>query len=157
MPAKGETVRDVTVTHVFNARREIVFKAWTNPEYVAMWWGPHGFSTPVCELDVRRGGKLRIHMQAPDGTVYPMTGTYQVVQPPERLVYTTTPLDQDDVVIFEVLNTVTFVDQGATTLVTIHAQVLRTTAVAEMYLSGMEEGLKQTLESLGEFLEEHST
>ncbi len=62
---------------MFDAPRELVFKAWTDPKQVAQWWGPHGFSNPVCELGLRPGADIRIHMRGPDGTVYPMTGVYR--------------------------------------------------------------------------------
>lgn len=142
------------VKHRFAARREIVFKAWTDPAYVAQWWGPHQFTNPVCELDIRPGGRLRIHMRGPEGTIYPMTGIYREVVEPERLVFTSTPLDDDGKPIFEVLNTVTFVEDGQGTLVTLHARVLKTTAEAEMYLQGMEAGWTQTLERLAQFVKE---
>ncbi len=52
--------RELTMTRIFDAPRELVFKAWTNPEHVAQWWGPKGFTNPVCELDVRPGGAWRM-------------------------------------------------------------------------------------------------
>ncbi len=75
------------ITRTFDSPRELVFKAWTDPKHVTQWWGPHGFTNPVCELDVRPGGAIRIHMRGPDGTVYPMTGTFHEVVEPERLVF----------------------------------------------------------------------
>jgi uncharacterized protein YndB with AHSA1/START domain len=66
--------RELTITGVFDAPRELVFKAWTDAKHLAQWWGPKGFTTPVCEFDARVGGMLRMHMRAPDGTVYPMKG-----------------------------------------------------------------------------------
>jgi len=70
--------QELVLTRVFDAPRELVFKAWTDPKHVAQWWGPHGFTNPVCELDLRPGGAILIHMRGPDGVVYPMTGTYQM-------------------------------------------------------------------------------
>jgi uncharacterized protein YndB with AHSA1/START domain len=61
--------RELTITRVFDAPRTLVFKACTDPKHVAEWWGPKGFTNPVCEFDARVGGKLRIHMRAPDGTI----------------------------------------------------------------------------------------
>ena len=66
--------REIVLTRVFDAPRELVFKVWTNPKHVALWWGPHGFSNPFCELDLRPGGAILIHMRGPDGIVYSMTG-----------------------------------------------------------------------------------
>jgi uncharacterized protein YndB with AHSA1/START domain len=78
----------IIVTREFSATRETVWEAWTRPELMARWWGPHGFINPVCELDVREGGRWRIEMQGPDGRTYPSRGAYRAVSPPERLVYT---------------------------------------------------------------------
>ena len=73
----SETEVEVVLTRVFDAPRALVFKIWTEPHHLAKWWGPRDFTNPVCELDVRVGGKILIHMHAPDGTVYPMTGTFR--------------------------------------------------------------------------------
>jgi len=66
--------QQLVLTRVFDAPRELVFKVWTDPKHVARWWGPHRFTNPVCELDLRPGGAILIHMRGPDGVVYPMTG-----------------------------------------------------------------------------------
>jgi uncharacterized protein YndB with AHSA1/START domain len=71
--------QELVLTRVFDAPRELVFKAWTDPKQVAQRWGPRGFSNPVCELDLRPGGVFRLHMRGPDGTVYPMTGVYHEI------------------------------------------------------------------------------
>src|SRR3989454_11307482 len=80
--------RELVFTRVLSAPRSRVFTAWTDPKHVAPWWGPHGVTNPVCELDVRPGGAIRSHMRGPDGTGYPMTGGYQEIVEPERLVLT---------------------------------------------------------------------
>src|SRR5450755_196191 len=102
---------DLIITRVFDAPRELVFKAWTDPKHVAQWWGPKGFTNPVCELDVRVGGAIRIHMRAPDGVVYPMNGTFEEITPPERLAFVSSALDDQDKSMFDIFNTVLFVDQ----------------------------------------------
>ncbi len=60
-PAK----RELNITRIFDAPRSLVFKMWTDPKHVAQWWGPKGFTNPVCERDVRPGGALRIVMRGP--------------------------------------------------------------------------------------------
>jgi uncharacterized protein YndB with AHSA1/START domain len=142
--------RELVLTHVFDAPRELVFKAWTDPKQVAQWWGPHRFTNPVCDLDVRPGGAIRIHMRGPDGTVYPMTGVYNEVVEPERLVFTSAALDADGNPMFEVLTTVTFAEQGGKTKQTMRARVIRSTAEAAPYIKGMEAGWTQSLERLAE-------
>src|ERR1700739_195794 len=80
--------REITITRVSDAPRLLVFKAWTDAKALAQWWGPKGFTNPVCELDVRVGGAIRIHMRSPDGSVYPMKGEFREIVPPERLRFT---------------------------------------------------------------------
>src|SRR2546428_7179157 len=110
--------RELAFTRTFAAPREIVFKMWTDPKHMAQWWGPHGFTNPVCELDVRPGGAIRIEMRDSEGTVYPMTGTFREIVRPERLVFTAEALDQNGTPVLEVLNTVTFEEKTGTTPLT---------------------------------------
>ena len=85
-PTSGQ--REIVITRVFNAPRELVFKAWTDPKHVAQWWGPKGFTTKVTELDLRPGGKSRYVMIGPDGTEYPVKGVFREIVPLERIVTT---------------------------------------------------------------------
>jgi uncharacterized protein YndB with AHSA1/START domain len=140
----------LTITRAFDAPRTLVFKAWTDPKMLARWWGPHHFTNPVCEVDVRPGGGIRIDMRGPEGTVYPMTGVFHDIVVPERLVFSTTPLDEAGKPMFEVLNTVTFEENAGTTKFTLQARFVKTTAVAAQYLEGMEAGWTQSLERLEE-------
>ena len=144
--------RELVLTRVFDAPRELVFKAWTDPKCVAVWWGPHGFANPVCELDLRPGGAILIHMRGRNGVVYPMTGVYQEVVEPERLVFTSAALDDKGNPMFEVLTTVTFAEQGGKTKQILRARVIKTTAQAAPYIAGMEQGWTQSLERLAESL-----
>jgi uncharacterized protein YndB with AHSA1/START domain len=154
--ATGNTManedQELVLTRMFDAPRELVFKAWTDPKCVAQWWRPRGFTNPVCELDVRPGGAIRIHMRGPDGTVYPMTGVYQEVVEPERIVFTSAPLDAEGNALFELLTTVTFAEQGGKTKQILRARVIKRTAQAAQYLKGMEAGWTQSLEHLAESL-----
>jgi uncharacterized protein YndB with AHSA1/START domain len=144
--------QELVLTRVFDAPRELVFKVWTDPKHVARWWGPHGFTNPVCELDLRPGGAIRIHMRAPDGTVYPMTGVFQEIVEPERIVFISAALDAAGNPVFEVLTTVTFAEQGKKTKQTMRARVIKTTPQAAPYIAGMEQGWTQSLERLTAYL-----
>ena len=147
---------ELVVTRVFDAPRELVFKAWTDPKIVAQWWGPHRFTNPVCELDPRPGGAIRIHMRGPDGTVYPMTGVYQEVVEPERIVFTSAALDASGNAMFEVLTTVTFAEEGGKTKQILRTRVIKSTAEAAPYLAGMEAGWTQSLDRLTAYLAAYS-
>src|SRR5947209_859828 len=80
--------RELTITRVFDAPRELVFKAWTEPERQAQWLGPKGFAGKVLEMDVRPGGRFRFYMRSAEGTDHWLQGIYREVAPPERLVST---------------------------------------------------------------------
>lgn len=144
--------RELVLTRVFDAPRSLVFKVWTDPKHVARWWGPHGFTNPVCELDLRPAGAIRIDMRGPDGIVYPMTGVYQEIIEPELLVFTASALDDEGHPLLEVLTTVTFAEQGSTTTLTLHARVVSSTPEGAQHLEGMEAGWTQSLERLGGYL-----
>lgn len=147
-PPQASKKLDLVITRVFDTPRALVWKAWTDPKQLARWWGPKGFTNPVCKVDVRPGGAIRIDMRGPDGTVYPMTGVYREVIEPERLVFTASALDEKGKPLFEVLNSATFIEEGGKTMLTLEARVLTKTAGADQYLQGMEAGWTQSLERL---------
>ena len=120
--AKPVVQRDVTITRVYDAPRELVFSMWTDAKHLAKWWGPHGFTNPRCEADPRPGGKILIHMQAPDGGVHPMGGVYEEVVPHERIVFTSFVELPDGTRVVESHNTVLFETVGKRTKVTLHAR-----------------------------------
>jgi uncharacterized protein YndB with AHSA1/START domain len=80
--------REVVLTRVFDAPRRLVFEALTKCEHLKHWYGPRGFTLPVCEIDLRPGGAWHHVIRGPDGSEMPMKGAYREVVPPERLVST---------------------------------------------------------------------
>ena len=82
------TAQEITITRVFDAPRELVWRSWTEPDQLAQWWGPSGWSTPVSAvtMDVRPGGEFRLVSTNEDGAEMPVQGTYTEVVAPERLV-----------------------------------------------------------------------
>jgi len=76
----------MVVTRVFDAPREVVWKAWTDPRYVMQWWGPKGFTAPVCRMDFRVGGKSLCCMKAPDGQEFWNGIEYHEIVPHEKIV-----------------------------------------------------------------------
>ena len=145
--------RDLVITRTFDAPRELVFKAWTDPTHVAQWWGPKYFTNPVCELDLRPGGAIRIDMRGPDGVIYPMKGVFRDIVESERIVMTTTAFeDEEGNPQLEVLTTVTFVEHEGKTKLTLHAVVVKAAPGVEGALEGMDEGWNQSLDRLAELL-----
>lgn len=146
--------QELTITRTFAAPPELVFQAWTDPALVAQWWGPKQFTNPVCEVDARAGGAILIHMLGPDGVTYPMRGSFQEVEPPRRLVFTSTAFEHETGnFLLENVTTVTFAAQDGATEVTMHTKVTAATAEAAGALSGMEEGWNQSLDKLAGYLE----
>ena len=144
--------RDLVLTRVYDAPRELVFRAWTDPQHMAQWWGPKYFTNRVEQMDVRPGGAWRIVMCAPDGAEYPAQGVYREIAPPERMVFTNTAVDKDGKVIIDGFTTVTFADQNGKTKLTLETRGVAKVDYAANYLQGMEAGWTQSLERLGETL-----
>ena len=147
--AKPSVLREVTLTRVIDAPRERVFEAWTDARQMAQWWGPKGFTNPVCELDVRPGGAIRIDMRAPNGTVHPMDGEFLEIVAPERLVFTSRAFAADtNKTLIKAHNTVTFTEEGGKTRLTVVARVVELAPEFESAAAGMEQGWSMSLERL---------
>jgi uncharacterized protein YndB with AHSA1/START domain len=144
--------QEFTFVREFAAPRELVFKACTDPVHLAQWWGPKGFSAPVCEWDARPGGKVYVIMRAPDGTEHPMGGQFHEVVAPERLVVMTGALDGQGRFLFEILHTTTLVESNGKTTLTMHSRVIKATAGAAKYLGGHEMGMTLSLDRLTGYL-----
>jgi uncharacterized protein YndB with AHSA1/START domain len=76
----------MVVTRIFDAPRELGWKAWTDPGYVMQWWGPKGFTCPTCEIDFRVGGKFLCCMRTPDGQDFWNAGEYHEIVPHQKIV-----------------------------------------------------------------------
>lgn len=147
--------REIAATRFFDAPRELVWKAWTDPEHIAQWWGPKGFTTTTYGMEVKPGGVWRFVMHGPDRD-YQNKITYLEVVRPERLVYrhggTGDENDREvEPVSFQV--TVTFAEQGGKTR--LDMRMVFPSANARDYVVktyGAVEGLDQTLGRLGEYL-----
>ena len=143
----------LTLKRVIGAPRERVWKAWTDPKQFAKWWGPTEFTAPVCELDVRPGGKINVHMKGPDGSPWaepmPMGGVFLEIVPPERLVFTATAFPNGKGGWkLENHNTVVLADKGGKTELTLTVVVMKSSPETAGALAGMEEGWSQSLEKL---------
>lgn len=148
LQSKPLAEREITITRTFDAPRAQIFRAWTDPEILARWWGPKGFTNPVCEFDARVGGAIRIHMRAPDGAIYPMGGEVREIVPPERLVFTNNALDEAGNPIIQGLTTVTFAEDAGKTKMTLHTRGAAVVEIAVKYLQGMEMGWTMSIDKL---------
>ena len=145
------TDRELILTRTFDAPRQLVYRAWTDAAHVANWWIPGpGFTAPVCEIDARPGGALRIDMRGPDGALGPNTGMFFEAAEPERVVFTLVLLDDARHAIIATLNTVTFESQGERTRLTLHTRAVHVAPDAAAAIAGMEEGWNNCLDRLVE-------
>lgn len=137
-PAEGSGKRELVIERIFDAPRELVWKAWTDPELLMKWWGPEIFICPAAQIDLRVGGKYLFCMQSTNGPDFWQkgiwsTGEYREIVPMERLVMTDCFADEEGNVVpashygmpgdfpLEMLVTVTFEDyQGKTKMTLRH-------------------------------------
>jgi uncharacterized protein YndB with AHSA1/START domain len=157
MGAKGNTTKaaakwDLVLKRTFKAPRHLVFAAWVDARRFGAWWGPRGFSNRIHKFDARPGGEIRLDMCGPEGSVYPMSGSFREIVVPERIVLATAALDGAGKPLFEVLNTAQFADHPEGTELTLTLRVGKTTESAGQYLKGMKEGWTMSLERLEELL-----
>lgn len=151
--SKDEEYPEVVITRTFKANRDLVWRAWTESKRLARWWGPDGFTCPVCEVDARPGGAMRIHMKGPDGTVYPMTAEFREVVEPARLAFVSAIPGPDGKTMAEMLTTVTFAETDGSTTQTMRTRVIYRTPAASPAIAGMNEGWRQTIDRLQKEME----
>jgi uncharacterized protein YndB with AHSA1/START domain len=142
--------REVIITRIFEAPRELIFKAYTDPVLIPKWWGPRGFSTRVDKMEVGPGGVWRFVQRGQDGKEYAFNGVFREILPPERLIQT---FEFEGMPGHALLQTVTFEDQGGKTKLTITALFQSMEDRDGMLKTGMKEGAAETLDHLAELLE----
>lgn len=133
-------------TREFDVPRELVFRAWTTPDLLARWWGPHGFTNTFHECDIRPGGAWRLTMHGPDGTAYPNHNVFVEIVPFERIV-----IDHLSGHEFRVMGT--FENLEGRTKVTFR-QLFKLTEEFEQVKAFCMEANEQNLDRLGRVLEE---
>jgi uncharacterized protein YndB with AHSA1/START domain len=153
MSAKNSTIteaagRELVITRIFDAPRELVWKAWTEPERMQRWWGPENFTAPVCKIDLRVGGVYHFCMRSPEGQDFWSTGVYREIVEPARLVCTDSFADEQGNVVpashygmpgdwpLELLVTVTFEDEGGKTKMTLRQTGIPSGQMSEMTEAG---------------------
>ena len=135
-PIAEPAERELVITRVFDAPRQLVFKAWTEPDRAARWWGPQGFTTLSCEMNVRPGGAWRLCMRSPEGTMHCKRGVYREIVEPERLVFTYAWEDADGKPGHETLVTVSFAEHGGKTKLTLHQAVFESVTARDAHQGG---------------------
>ena len=150
--------KELTLTRTFNAPRERVWEYWTNPALVQQWWGPSGVTNPTCVWEAKPQGNINIVMLAGKelglmaGQEWPMTGKFEELQKPEKLVFTANAI-LDNKSILENRITVIFEEADGKTHMIVHIVVTMVTPEAIGPLQGMEMGWNQQLDKLGNSLQ----
>jgi uncharacterized protein YndB with AHSA1/START domain len=155
--------QDFVVTRVFDAPVELVWKAWTDPKLVMLWWGPKDYTSPFCKIDFREGGKYLFCMRAPKnqgGQDYYSTGVYKKIVPMERLEFTQCLADQDGNIIDpvqvgmppdfpkEVNFEIDFKDKGSMTELTIREYNWTLGQMYEYAVAGLNQSLDKLAKSI---------
>lgn len=149
----------MTITRVFDAPRDLVFKAWTDPERFQRWWGPKDYTAPTVKIDARPGGLLHYCMRSPEGEDHWGRGVYSEVVENERLVYMDSFADENGNAVpaehygmspdwpAETLVTVTFEDQDGKTKLTLRHAIPGEDADAQ-------QGWSESLDKLAKLVEQ---
>jgi uncharacterized protein YndB with AHSA1/START domain len=151
-----ENFKEITMSRKLNASPEQAWKAWTDPEEIAQWWGPEGVTIPVCEIDLKVGGKLHIVMLAGKelgpmaGQRWPMQGTFKEIKTAQKLVFTNQAIDETGTILIEGLTTVVFEKDGSGTKITVTTSAKGLAPQAPQMIAGMEMGWNQQLDKLVE-------
>ena len=141
--------REIVVARVFDAPRRLVFRAWTDPELAVHWWGPKGFTSISCEMDVRPGGRWRRRMRSPDGSLRCARGVYREIVAPERLLFTYAWEDADGRPGRETLVRVSFIERGRRTELTLRQGFFATMTASDSHRDGWTGCLERFAEYLG--------
>ena len=144
--------RSIIGSRIFDAPRDLVFSAFTDPKHLAHWWGPNGFTTTTHSFDFRSGGIWRFVMHGPDGRDYQNRITYEEIAPPERIVYRHDGGEDVEPVRFS--QTLTFQDLGGgRTRLTWHGRFPTAEERARVIKEyGADEGLSQTMARLVDYV-----
>lgn len=152
--------QELIITRTFEAPREHVWAAWTEPEHLMRWWGPRGFTAPACTVDFRVGGAYLSCMRSPDGQDFWSTGVYREIVVPERIVCSDSFADEKGIVVpathygmspdfpLELQITVTLEDDGGGTRMTLRHAGLPPGEMSEMCRTGWNESFDKLAEIL---------
>lgn len=154
-PTTDSSEREFVMERIFDAPRELVFKAFSECKHLTHWWGPKGWTLPVCQMDFRPGGIWFYCMRGPAGEDACGKATYREIVEPERIVYTDAFADTAGNVLEgmpEIVVTLIFAEHGGKTKLTNQALFASVTDKETTLAMGMVEGLTETLDRLETYL-----
>ncbi len=155
----------LVITRVFDAPRQLVFKAWSQAERLAQWWGPKGCSIEVSRLDFRPGGEFHYRMGTPDGGEMWGKFIYREIAEPEKIVFVSSFSDRQGNITrspfspswpLQVLNNLTLTEQNGKTLLTLSGGPIGATEEEQQtfvsFVGSMQQGFSGTFDQLAEYL-----
>ena len=151
----NKEARELIIERVFDAPRELVFKAWTDRAHLVHWWGPKGWTLPVCNMDFRPGGTWHYCMRGPEGEESWGKAVYREIVEPERLVYVDVFSDAEGNTadgMPQMLITVEFAEEGGKTRVTSRTQFATLEDLESLLEMGVAQGVTETWDRLAEHL-----
>ena len=142
--------REIVLTRVFDAPRDLVFRAYTDPKAIPQWWGPRNLTTRVDKMDVRPGGAWRFVQRDADGNEFAFNGVYREITPPERVVST---FEFEGMPGHIAVETMTLEEHDGRTTLTTTSVFASVEDRDGMLQSGMESGAAETMDRLAELVE----
>lgn len=165
MSENQATDNGLVITRTFDAPRELVFKAWTEPAHLQQWWGPKGFSLEIVKLDLRPGGIFLGSQRSPEGFVMWGKFVYQEITPPEKLVFIQSFSDEEGNTVrapfsptwpLEIINHLTLTENDGKPTLTLQGGPINATEEELKTFEGMrpmvQQGFVGTFDQLADFL-----
>ena len=146
--ATAPSDRVLVITRVFDAPRSMVFKAWTDRDHLAQWFGPRGFAMTMCQMDQRPGGTYRFGMRSSEGSDHWLKGVYREIVEPEKLAFTYAWTDSEgNPTRPETLVVLTFDDENGKTRFTLHQSVFESVTACDAHRQGWTSSLDRLAET----------
>jgi uncharacterized protein YndB with AHSA1/START domain len=145
-------IREMTISRLLGAPIELVWEIWTDARHVQSWWGPNGFTAPLCSWDAKPGNEITMEMKGPDGTVIPVKGEFVEVTKPTRLVFKTHKLDDEGKPEVTIVHNITLSKEGSKTRFDFHMKVALLTESGKFPLSGVKAGTTQQFDKMETYL-----
>ncbi len=152
MEQANQPENKLSLTRFFDAPVELVFDMWMNPVHIAKWWGPKGFTNPVCQWDAKLGKHIFVEMKGPGGIVYPMDGEFLEIIRLQKLVFITAALDEQGQRKFEALNTVLFSEENGKTKMELSVSVSKLRLGSDHHIAGMNDGWNQSIDRFDQYM-----
>jgi uncharacterized protein YndB with AHSA1/START domain len=142
----------VTINRLIDAPVELMWQVWTDPKHLGAWWGPRMFTAPVCEVDLRVGGRMHIIMRGPGDFEHAADAVFEEIVPGSRLVWSMDALSLTGETLLKSRTTITMRDEGGKTRLIVESGGYGLVPEAVQMLAGMDAGWNQSIDKLAEHI-----